>query len=468
LVKAVALESIIHLSLLEVEPPPGHRYPDLAMGWNGEQEHWNDVPMSRAFAASRRHFLGSLTAGAAACTAGLLRAEKAAEALPPVRAITRGPRFHWRGYYDKLLFDPTDRFVLANEVEFEGRSPTADDAIRLGMVDIEDGDRWIELGSTRAWNWQQGCMLQWIPRSESEVAWNDREDDRFVTRILDVKTRLTRTLPHPFYCIAPDGRTAFAPDFRRLNDTRPGYGYAGIGDPNRDTLAPENAGIWRLDLATGEQRLLFSFADAAAIPFHGRPEAAFTAESKHWFNHLLCNSDGTRLFFLHRWRKPGESSFNTRALTMGFDGRDVFVLDPWGGTSHFVWRDPRHVFAFAWHPSHQERFYVYEDRTANVAVVGPDVMTQNGHNTYVPGTEEQWVLNDTYPQPDTLQHVYLYHVPTGRKVPVASFPSPQQYRGEWRCDTHPCASRSGRKVVFDSPHRGGRQVYLADISGLVG
>jgi Tol biopolymer transport system component len=146
----------------------------------------------------------------------------------------------------------------------------------------------------------------------------------------------------------------------------------------------------------------------------------------------------------------------------------VFVLDPWGRTSHFVWRDPRHVFAFAWHPSHQDRFYVFEDRTANVAVVGPDVMTQNGHNTYVPGTEGQWVLNDTYPQPDTLQHVYLYLVPTGRKAAVASFPSPLEYRGEWRCDTHPSASRSGRKIVFDSPHRGGRQVYLADISSIVG
>jgi len=417
---------------------------------------------------SRRRFLESLTAAAGACTAGLVRADGAAEAAVPVRAITRGPRFHWRGYYDKLLFDPTDRFVLANEVDFEGRSPVADDLLRVGMVDTEDSDTWIELGTTRAWNWQQGCMLQWVPGTESQVAWNDREDDRFVTRILDVKTRASRTVPHPFYCLAPDGRTAFAPDFRRLNDTRPGYGYTGIVDPNRDVLAPDNAGISRLDLTTGEQRLLISFADAAAIPFRGRPEAAFNAESKHWFNHLLCNTDGTRLFFLHRWRQPGDKGFRTRALTMDLDGRDVFVLDPWGRTSHFVWRDPRHLLAYAWHPSHQARFYLYEDRTDTVAVVGPDVLTQDGHITYVPGTRDEWVLNDTYPGDDTVQHVHVYHIPTGRKQAVASFPSPVEYRGEWRCDTHPTASRSGKKVVFDSPHRGGRQVYLADISAIVG
>jgi hypothetical protein len=417
---------------------------------------------------SRRHFLRvTLAGGVTGALAGHGGAASPDEAIP-VRAITRGPKFHWRGYYDKLLFDPTDRFVLANEVDFEGRSPNADDAIRVGMIDTEDGDRWTELGSTRAWNWQQGCMLQWVPGTESRVAWNDREDDRFVTRILDVETRATRTLPHPFYCFAPDGRTAFACDFRRLNDTRPGYGYAGIRDPNRDLPAPADAGIWRLDLVTGEQRLVFSFADAVALPFRGRPEAAFTATSKHWFNHLLCNTDGSRLFFLHRWRSTGDGPFRTRALTMNLDGSDVFVLDPWGDTSHFVWRDPRHVFAFAWHPSHGNRFYVYEDRSDRVTVVGPEVMTQNGHNTYVPGTNNEWVLNDTYPQADTLQHVYLYHVPTGRKVAIASFPSPDPYRGEWRCDTHPCASRSGRKIVFDSPHRGGRQVYLADISRIVG
>ena len=417
---------------------------------------------------SRRRWLGALTAGGAASAAWGRAAEPPADGLPPVRAITRGPQFHWRGYYDKLLFDPTDRFVLANQVDFEGRSPTADDTIRVGMIDTADGDRWIELGSTRAWNWQQGCMLQWVPGADSRVIWNGREDGRFITRLLDVKSGAARTLPHPVYCLSPDGRTAFAPDFRRLNDTRPGYGYAGLVDPHRDDRAPDNAGIWRMDMQTGEQRLVFSFADAARIPFAGRPERAFGPDSKHWFNHLLCNPDGTRLFFLHRWQGPADKSFRTRALTMDFDGGNVFVLDPWGETSHFVWRDPRHIFAWAWHPSHKNRFYVFEDRTANVTAVGPDVMTQNGHNTYVPNTDDQWVLNDTYPDADTLQHLYLYHVPTNRKVPIGNFPAPPAYRGEWRCDTHPCANRAGTKVVFDSAHRGGRQVYLADISAIVG
>src|SRR5947209_16678946 len=110
---------------------------------------------------SRRSFLQAL---AATALAGGLRAQDAGK-RPPVRAITRGPKFHWFGYYDKLQFDPTGRYVLGMEVDFEHRSPKPDDEIRLGVIDLEDDDRWTEIGATRAWNWQQGCMLQWLPGS---------------------------------------------------------------------------------------------------------------------------------------------------------------------------------------------------------------------------------------------------------------------------------------------------------------
>jgi hypothetical protein len=389
------------------------------------------------------------------------------DSLPPIRKITRGPKFHWRGYYDKFLFDPTNRYVLAHEVDFEGRSPLGGDEIRVGMVDLEAGDRWIELGRSRAWNWQQGCMLQWVPGSQSEVIWNDRDGDHFVCRILDVKSGRQRTLPHPIYSLSPDGRWAIAPDFRRLNDCRPGYGYAGLPDPNRDVLAPADAGIWRMDMQTGEQTLLFSFADAAATDY----PAGFPDGAKHWFNHLLFNTDGSRFLFLHRWRGRDEAMahFSTRMFTANADGSDVYILDPHGRTSHFVWRDPQHVMAWSWHPSDDRRFYLYRDRTAEVEVVGRGIMTVNGHNTYLPAHDDQWVLNDTYPDANRVHHPYLFHIPTSRRVPLGHFPVPEGYDDEFRCDNHPNGSRDGKRVVIDSAHEGdGRQLYLIDVAGIVG
>jgi len=385
------------------------------------------------------------------------------EKLPAVSALTTGPRFHWFGYYDKLEFDPSGRYVLANQCDFEHRSPRPADTIKVGMVDLSDSNRWIELGESRAWNWQQGCMLQWLPGSQTEVLWNDCAGERFVCHILDVKSRKRRTLPCPVYTVSPDGRWGLAPDFRRLNDVRPGYGYAGIPDPNKDAATPDDCGIWKIDMQTGQQRLLLSFAQAAKIPH----AAGFSKGAKHWFNHLLYSPDGTRFIFLHRWRGEKEgSSFATRMFTANGEGEDLYVLDPHGKTSHFIWRDPAHVAAWAWHPSQGEKFYLYEDKTDKVEVIGAGVMTVNGHLSYLPGNE--WILNDTYPDKNRLQHPFLYHVAAGKRHPLGHFHSPVQYAGEWRCDTHPRFSPDGKKVVIDSPHAGnGRQLYLINVSSIL-
>ena len=424
-----------------------------------------------SFSDSRRQFLASLAAaGFAACGAAPETAEKPAsgssdDGLPPIRAITKGPKHHWFGYYDKFQFDPSDRYVLGMEVDFEHRSPTADDRIAIGVIDLENGDQWAELGSSTAWGWQQGCMLQWIPGSDSEIIWNDREADRFVSRVRDIHSNETRTLPHPVYALSPDGKWAVTTDFRRLNDTRPGYGYPGIPDPNGDVLAPEDVGVWKMDLASGETELIFSVAQAAAIE---NPHND-TSGLKHYFNHLLVSPDGSRLIFLHRWRLPPGSrgSFGTRMFTIGSDGSDPYVLDPYGRTSHFIWRDPESVMAWAYHPSNGEKFYLFHDKTDQVEVVGPEVMPRNGHNTYLP-PDQKWVLNDTYPDEERLQHPYLYELATERRVPLAHLYSPPEYTGEWRCDNHPRSSRNGKMVCVDSPHGGeGRQLYLIDVSGIV-
>lgn len=417
----------------------------------------------------RRQFLGTL---ALASAAAMVRGQGAASKLPPIRQLTRGPKFHWFAYYDKLQFSPDNHFVLCNQSSFENRSPRPDDVIKVGMIDLHDGDRWIELGDSRAWCWQQGCMLQWLPGSESEVIWNDREGDRFICHILDVKTRRGRTLPHPVYAVSPDGRWAIAPSFNRLADLRPGYGYAGIPDPFRAELAPKDTGIFRLDLQTGEQRMLCSVADIAAkFPFQSEaPERA-----KHWFNHLLVNPGGTRFVFLHRWRVGDGAKLTTHMISAAPDGSDVRVLIGSGAVSHFIWRDPRHVLAYSKPRAEADwGFFVYEDKPGgSVEEIGKGILKGDGHCTYLPGHNNRWVLNDTYRDKDKLQHPHLFDTQTQRRIPLGAFKLPDEYVTgstfmEWRVDLHPRFSRDGKLVTIDSPYAGqGRQLHLIDISGLI-
>jgi hypothetical protein len=190
---------------------------------------------------------------------------------------------------------------------------------------------------------------------------------------------------------------------------------------------------------------------------------------------LLINPSGTRFIVLHRYRPKFDPAtlkydggFVTRMLTADIDGGNLYVLDPSGYTSHFIWQDDQQVTMWTRPKGRPDGFYTLTDQTPKIVAVGADKMPANGHNTYLPAPHGDWILNDTYPDKETSrQTVYLYHVPTGRRVDLGHFPSPPAYRGEWRCDTHPRSNRDGTVVAVDSPHDGGRQVYLLDVSEIV-
>jgi hypothetical protein len=423
---------------------------------------------------SRREF----TAVAASSAFGLSAKQSQAidtgplETFVPCRAITKGPKNHWFGYYDKREFDPTNTLVLANEVAFEGRSPIADDRIAVGYVDTTRGDSWHEIGTSNAWGWQQGCMLQWLGDDGKRILWNDRQGDSFVCRVYSTETKKIRTLEKPIYTVSPDGRFGLSADFRRIDNLRPGYGYDGLADPNVARRAPDDSGIWRVDLETGEDELILSLADVAAVPWS---DGDTHPEAWHYFNHLLISPDSQRFIVLHRYRPEFDpktleykGGFVTRMLTAAIDGSDRYVLDPSGFTSHFIWKGNDAVTMWTKPSDRPHGFYEFIDKTDKVKPVGHDEMPSNGHNTYLPSPYQDWILNDTYPDKSKRrQTVYLYHVPSGHRFDLGHFPSPPNYKGEWRCDTHPRSSNDGKTVAIDSPHDAGRQVYLLDIADLL-
>src|SRR5262245_750119 len=130
------------------------------------------------------------------------------------RAVTRLPGHYSFGYYDKCPWDLTGRYLLALRAEFCDRSPDADDVATLGLIDLDNGDRFQPFAETRAWNWQQGCMLQWLPGSAREVIFNDRDGDHFVSLVCDAFTgRVARRLPRPVYAINHAANTALTLNF---------------------------------------------------------------------------------------------------------------------------------------------------------------------------------------------------------------------------------------------------------------
>jgi len=261
----------------------------------------------------------------------------------PITAITPDDDYsYWYGYYDKLLIDPTQRYVLSMRTKTENRTPGADDMVEVGMTDTKDNFKWIKLGESRAWGWQQGCMLQFIPGSAEEIIWNDRENDKYIARIINIRTRKIRTLPKAIYTISPNGKWALGLDFARLQTRRPGYGYTGVKDTTLNMKVPSNNGIYKIDLTSGQSKMLITLEQIASIPLEG-----YNAPDYYqWVNHLLINPAGNRFVFLHRWAKQPTDRFYTRMFTADKDGKNLYILDPSGFTSHFIWKDNKHVAIF--------------------------------------------------------------------------------------------------------------------------
>jgi hypothetical protein len=374
--------------------------------------------------------------------------------------VTRGPRHHFFGYYDKTPWDTTGRWLLGLESSFMDRPPRPDDPLTVGVIDTANGLAWTPLAETVAWNWQQGCMLQWLDGGRGgRIIFNDRRDGRFVSRILDIHSRRERLIDRPVYAVNASGSHAVSLNFSRLADQRPGYGYAGVPDPWRAVEAPEADGIHVVDLATGESRLILSVAAAAAR--HPRPEAVGAV---HRFNHAQFSPGGRRFACLHRWKFPHEEVGTTRLLTMNLDGGDLRCLADDVLVSHYDWRDDQRVLAWARQRGRGDHYFLFDEANGSAHAIGEGVLTCDGHCSFSP--DREWVLTDTYP--DTTDHrtLLLYHWKSGRRIDIGRFLSPPML-WEIRCDLHPRWSPDGKKVCVDSVHEGMRRIYVLDVSEIV-
>ena len=409
----------------------------------------------------RRQFLG----GAAAAVAGSAFAQlpgepKLAPIRLPARAVTRGPKHHWFGYYDKCPWDKSGRYLLAMENDYCDHQPKAADAITLGFVDLQKKDEYTPFTKTTAWSWQQGTMLQWLGAGESEVVFNSLDGKEPVAVVQNPFTGKTRTLPMPVYALSGDGKQAVTLDFARLHRLRPGYGYASYAEPHADELAPDKLGIWHFTLESPKPKRVVTLKQLA----EHKPDARFRG-AMHWVNHLQFNPGGSRFVFLHRWRIGGKP-WSTRLFTVKPDGSDLRLHLDTGMVSHFDWRDDRTILAWVKTPKAGNAFALIDVATDKLDTIGTAVLTKDGHCSYSP--DRKWILNDTYPDKDRLQWLMLFDPKTGRRYDLNQFHSPKTFTGPTRCDLHPRWSRDGKQVCFDGCHDPQRQVYVVDVSDIVG
>jgi hypothetical protein len=367
---------------------------------------------------------------------------------------------HFFGYYDKSPWNTTGTRLLCHQTAFTDRPPSEEDAATIGMVHLDDGNRFESIAKTWAWNFQQGAMLRWHPAAPNQkILYNDRRNHRFVAIEVDLETREERVFERPVYAVTPDGRTAFSLNFSRLQDYRRGYGYPGVPDPWRGIQAPEDDGVHRMDLETGTSTLLVSLAQLAAL--NPRPEMANTV---HWVNHLQTSPTGRRVAFLHRWR-IGEHDWGSRLYCLGIEGDNLRCLLDGGMVSHYDWRDDNTILVWARDQNHGDRFLWVDIDVLVRGTFAEESVKTDGHCSFSP--DRSWVLNDTYPDEYNMRTLMVLRSKDEKRINLARLFAPPEIRGELRCDLHPRWRRDGRQVCIDSLHSGHRQVYIVDLPSIV-
>ncbi len=377
-------------------------------------------------------------------------------------------RYHSHSYYDVPVVDAPGRRIVAHRVGFTERQPTPDDTIELGIVDADQPGSWQPLGESRAWSWQQGPLAQWVAGGP-RLVWNDRDEERFVARLVDTDSGTRHTLPLPVYTVAPDGRFALSLNMARLNTLRPGYGYAGGSSARLDERHPADDGVWRVDLEEAtEPELILPLAQAVSflrgmLPWWQRLRHD-AGRYAYWFNHAKISPDGKRFTIKLRWRRLA-GSWSDRmgvSLTCGVDGNDLRLLAD--ATSHVIWLNATQ--AYFWRRGEVALFEDHAPRGVRQQAIAPQLIDSNVHIRHLPpdatATPTSFVLDTPYRE---VVDLCLYDPTTSQQRQIAQFSGHVPVRGPFRCDLHPCPSADGNRIIVTSLQDGGRQIYVLTRSG---
>jgi hypothetical protein len=345
------------------------------------------------------------------------------------------------------------------EATFINRHPDKNDKLAIGYLSLES-DEAILFASTLAWNWQEGCRLQWMPNKKEAVIYNDRSDGKFVSIIHHTENNESTTIPKPIYALHPSGREALTLNFARLSHTRPGYGYAGTEDDSYTICAPKDDGIWLIDIATGKYKLIISLSQMYKV---GEVHPNTTDIS--YFQHIVYNPSGEKFVFLHRWFSPGDEWFYTRMLTANRDGSELQCIAEGFRISHFTWLDNDHLMAWFYHPQ-GTGFYRVSTVNSELEPIGHKHLKINGHCNAAPNGS--WIVTDTYAEgPKLEKKLLLYNLVDDDCTELCRLASIKPPERALRCDFHARWNRTGNQLCIDSTHEGSRQMYLLDLSSII-
>jgi len=352
------------------------------------------------------------------------------------------------GFHDKKPWSHDNSKLLAHR--FDVKKSTYQ--IEKGPIDVgyfEDNEYQL-IGTTKAWNWQQGSTLQWVGNT-NKVVYNDIEQGKCVARLVDLDTGANEAIQCHIMAVSNNGRYALSCSFARLGKGMSGYGYAQLSDNYEYDLLPDNEGLSIIDLENNAIRLVITLKEIAKIVPNNLMDAAY-----HFFTHCLFSPDDSRFVFFHRYLRQN-GILETRMFSFDLDGKNIWQFTG-EKFSHIAWYNNSTVLAYCKPPTHKIGFYFLEEFTGKVTGIMNEITTSDGHPQV--SCDGKFILIDTYPDRCRNQRLMLYDVEKKRSELLVKYKIPFKFRLERRCDFHPRWNRDNTMICFDSAHKNVRSLCV--------
>lgn len=311
----------------------------------------------------RRNFIKS--ASASSLIAMGMQGFKFKEPKPfqlEIQQLTKGAKHHLFGYIGQSLTTPwnlSGSRILTMRTSFHDHLPDGNEPADIALVhmDQKEGDFYKveKVDESLGWNIQQGTMFYWNPDApENQFFFNDRDPKTGKVFTVLYDTEKGRRIHEFKYEDTPVGNGGVCPvgghftaiNYARMARLRPVTGYKGAFDWTEGVAAPEDDGIFIIDIKSGLKKVLVSFAK---LKEKIEKEGYNTYGQSLFINHTLWSRNGKYIYFFARagWREDDDRNKRTNvACSINVDGTNLVVGHPfigghpeWGEGSQMIGRD---------------------------------------------------------------------------------------------------------------------------------
>jgi hypothetical protein len=361
------------------------------------------------------------------------------------------------GFHDKSPFSSCNKFLLANREADCLRAPRRGEKLSIGYFEGPNWENFVEVSQTAAWNWHQGCMLQWVGNDRTLI-FNDVENEQLRAKTINIDSGYIRSYRDPIGAVSPNGSYFVGYDFKRVETYMNGYGYD-IGDSlELKERVPSKSFLYLIKNDTGERINLISLASIVE-----QDSLEDRQDYYHWFSHVVISPDSKRILFMHRRVKDIKSQVTRWSSLYSIDtnGENLHRFPCRDMVSHIGWRNKNEVIAYCRIPGHGDGYYIMSDNVeADFKKIGQDHFNSDGHPSFE--SSGRFMITDTYPDRFRQQSLIAFDLNKNRKFKLGEFYHHKKFTSSLgnhiACDLHPRWDRTGSFICFDSVFTGRRSL----------